>query len=303
MKLPSSFELHEIAPTPINLSLEEQIPSSETNVSPFLKKLLLYLLKIQKYSAYTFTGFLGLHLTSVVIVPGLFAPLSIAQDVFEMSRAVYQSVPNFENIAIIGSSMLHVISGIGIRLIRAKLRQNKTHKNPAVMEPIITDTERDDIGLGGITALIGLGYKKSWIATKFPTLTPLSFSGYCLLPLVGYHFFKFRYLPVSIDGDSSLINLEYISYYLTHSSLKNLGNRINYFMIVMLLWVMSYHSVSGLLKYNKKYSLTAKKCGYVIINSITVVGLLSLSRFRGLTVDSSGYFAKQFIKYLKASPI
>lgn len=302
MEIP--IELRHITPEPITLedlnvvASEKGVPDFDHHIrNPILRKLLYYLLKMQKYSAYTFSSFLGLHLTSVVIIPGLGVPIPLSQEVFEMSRAVYQSIPHFENLVIIGSSVCHVCSGIGIRIIRNRIKKNERHHSKLAYEPVIKNEERDDIGLGGITGLIGLGYRKSVISRLIPGLTPLLFSGYMLLPLIGYHFTKFRYIPQIIDGDSSLINLEYITYYLNKSPLEKAGNFINFMALMILVLMGSYHFVSGFLKLNHKYSLKYKKLGYGIIGTLSVLGCISLMRFKSLPLVP-GFLGKLFAKYV-----
>lgn len=298
------IELREITPEPITLedlnaiASEKGVPNFRPyKRNPILQKVLFYLLKVQKYSAYTFASFLGLHLTSVVVIPGLGVPMPVGQDVFEMSRAVYQSIPQFENIVILGSSICHVCSGIGIRFIRNYIKEQSNHHSKLVHEPVIKNDERDDIGLGGITGLIGLGYRKSIISRLVPGLTPLQFSGYLLLPFISYHFTKFRYIPQIIDGDSSLINLEYITYYLKVSPLERAGRAINYIGLMGLVLIGSYHFVSGFLKLNRKYSLNYKKMGYGVISGLSVLGFISLMRFNSLQL-ADGFIGKLFAKYV-----
>ncbi|CUM54747.1 uncharacterized protein AC631_01785 [Debaryomyces fabryi] len=298
------IELKEITPEPMTLedlnliAKEKGVPNYKPHKrNPILLKILFYLLKVQKYSAYTFSSFLGLHLTSVVIVPGLGVPMLLGQEIFEMSRAVYQSIPYFENLVIIGSSVCHIFSGIGIRIIRNYIKSGQNHHSKLVHEPVIKNDERDDIGLGGITGLIGLGYRKSMISRLIPGLSPLLFSGYLLLPLIGYHFTKFRHIPNVIDGDSSLINLEYITYYLNKSPLEKVGNAINYIALMGLVVVGSYHFVSGFLKLNHKYSLNYKKLGYSFIGGLSILGCISLVRFKSLPL-AEGFIGKLFTNYV-----
>lgn len=296
-------ELKKIAPVPIIIDSSTRNEPIPVNPGPssFLKKLLKYLFNIQRYSAYAFSSFLGIHVSSVIVSPGIGIPLNITQDVFEMGRAVY-TLPYFENIVIFGSAAVHIISGISIRLINNKLKRDRgvalSSKLP--YEPIIKNDDRDDIGLGGISGLLGLGYKKSWISTKFPQLTPLSFSGYCLIPLILYHFLKFRYLPILVDGDSSLITINYISYYLNYSLLSNVGKLFNCFALIALIWTTMYHWVSGTLKLTRKITIKYKKLGYAITSGISLLGLISLFRFKRASLEPYGFLGKQYIKYLSS---
>ncbi|KAG2736786.1 hypothetical protein G9P44_000876 [Scheffersomyces stipitis] len=309
--------LQQIRPEPIEDIAEEDIPSfspvvsiSGSGVLPLspsssLYSILRVLIKVQKYSAYTFTSFVGIHLTSVVVVP--LVPLvsaDIKQEVFEMARAVYMSIPQFENIVILGSSIIHVASGVAIRIIRSILRHNRErekvqHRKSHVTTELITDDTRDDIGLGGITNLLGLGYTKS-LVSQYLGMSPLSVAGYCLIPLISWHYAKFRYVPLSIDGDSSLVNLNYISYYLNISPQGTLGQFVNFWALASLLWVGTYHMVNGLMKLNHKFSKNWKRAGWTIVNSTAILGYVALVSYKRQSVETSGFIGRTFVKYLQS---
>ncbi|KAG7663364.1 uncharacterized protein J8A68_003112 [[Candida] subhashii] len=265
------------------------IPPPRNN-KPWLIPLLL---KIQKYSAYTFVSFLGIHLTSVIIVPILPIDPDIKQDVFSMAKAVFQSLPLYENFIIYGSSLLHVCSGIGLRLFRKNKRRRSSNDNDKLR---ISDDDQD-IGLGGISNIFGLGYKKSWISTTFG-ITPLQFSGYMIIPLVAYHFYKFRYVPWAYEGDSSLVNLDYISYVLNlkYPWLNTLG-------LMGLIWTISYHVVNGVMKLQHKFNKQWKKIGLGLINLIGSLGMISVYyfKFNHCEVEETGFLGKVFVKYIQSS--
>lgn len=285
-----------VKPIPIEL---EELP--EQNATKRIRKSLNGLYKVQKYSAYTFGVFLGIHVTSVIIIPSiseLLIPSSVKQEIFEISRAVYHAIPFFEKIVILGASFTHIFSGIAIRYLRGRLNKYRT-KN--FQNNSVINEKSDYIGLGGITALLGLGYRKSLILKIFPTLSPLSFSGYVLIPLICYHFLKFRYFPILVDGDSSLINLDYISYYLNHSK-TNYAKLFNLLALFSLVWTMSYHSVSGWLKFNGKYSWDWKRAGYMVITSISALSVVSVLQFKNnyINLDKAGFIGRSFLKYLSS---
>ncbi|KAK6454220.1 uncharacterized protein RJT20DRAFT_136585 [Scheffersomyces xylosifermentans] len=302
-------ELKEIRPVPLeDIVLEESgelpgsVSSSHQSNSPWLKSTLHGLIRVQKYSAYGFATFVGIHLTSVVIVPVIpLLPSETKQEIFEMARAVYLSIPQVENILILGSSLLHVASGIGIRIIRSILynqRHSKEHRKNK-QEFIITDDYRDDIGLGGITNMLGLGYRKSWVS-KYLGLSPLTVAGYCLVPLLLVHYLKFRYIPCSVEGDSSLINLDYISYYLKVSPQGKIGDFINFWGLASMVWIGTYHMVNGWLKLTHRYSKNWKRIGWGVVNSMGILGFISLALYKRLPLEPSGFMGKSFVKYLNA---
>lgn len=319
----SPNSLKQIQPEPITLEdLEKSISNSNPNsISltpsdsglpygskhqyPTLRKIVHYLEKTQKYTGYLFTTFVGLHILSVIIAPGLGVPLSASQDLFELGRAIYQQIPGMEFILVTGCSIAHIASGVGKRLIQSYIRNQR--RGGAVLKlklgnndmPIFDDLERDDIGFGGITGLIGLGYRKSWISRLTPNLTPLTFSGYVLIPVLAYHFIKFRWSPVQVDGDSSLISLQYISHILHFDEVfPKYQKLLNFAGIVFLVWVGLYHMIGGLWKIRRRYSARDKKLGYIIINGLTLLSVISLLRFRRMSLDT-GFLAKLFTKYIK----
>lgn len=328
-------QLSPVKPVPLE-SLDTQQESSPQPKPSFRKTLISILYKIQKYSAYTFLGFLGLHSTTVILLPGLQLPLEICQDSFEMARLVYLG-QYFESM-ILGSLVLHVVSGVSIRYLRRAItnrngsinhhhnhhyHHNHQH-NHKLPDDTVDQSSDDDYnlstsisqqnanhlvnnqyiddshGLGGITSLIGLGSKKS-IISNWTGLTPLSFSGYCLIPLIMYHVFKFRWVPAIVDDDNLLVNLQYINVVLNQSLIK-WGNKINFVVLLGLIWTSGYHFTSGILKFNGKFLDYYKKLGYGILTGISVLGFMSLTRFKYFKFDN-GYMMNKFMNYITYSRI
>lgn len=261
------------------------------------------LYKIQKYSAYSFISFLGIHMTSVIVVPILPIDQGIKDEIFSMGKAIYQSIPLYESICIFGSVSIHFLSGIGIRLYKKLIsKKNNNHKgntkktNERRFELKKLADDDDDIGFGGLSNLFGLGYRKSF-TVKYFGLTPLQFSGYLLIPFILYHGYKFRYIPWEIEGDSSLINLEYISYVL------NLKHPLwNTFALGSLIWIMTYHATNGLLKLQGKFSQNWKKFGLAIVNGMGILGMIAIYLYKTNKdiIDINGFLGKSFSKYLNA---
>lgn len=289
-------DLRQIIPTP----LEEIYPEDEPQFTPptrkksWVHKASSILLNIQKYLAYGFLGFYGLHLASTVIVPGLGLSQQTCQDVFEMARNVYMG-PLMEPTMVYATGVLHVAAGVALRVGRSLARRDKRVRKET--DIIIKEENRDDIGLGGIGTIFGLGFKKLWISSQFPSFTPLTFSGYIMTGALAYHFAKMKLGPVAIDGDSSLITLSYVTHYLHQSPYGSLGCYFNYAMLVLLLWVSFYHTVSGLFKYRRQFSLRAKKIAYGIIAFMTALSVVSITRMRHWSLEV-GFLGKQFAKYL-----
>lgn len=284
MSRSSISQLQHIVPEPIELP-----PAKET--PPKRPRWLTRILKnIQKYLAYSFLGFFGLHIASTVFAPGLGVRTPACNDLFEMCRSVYL-VPLVEYTGVYAAAALHVASGVTLRLLRRPRRATKER------DIIITDGHRDDIGLGGIGTVLGLGFKKSWVLTHFPAFTPLTLSGYVMAAALGFHVFKMRLAPLRVDGDSLLVTLRYVTHYLHQSYYGPAGAAANYAMLALLLWVSFYHVVSGLFKYRRQVSLRAKKIAYGIIATCTGVSFLAMTRFRLWDLET-GFMGRQFAKYL-----
>ncbi|KAI5959811.1 uncharacterized protein KGF55_005043 [Candida pseudojiufengensis] len=309
-------DLHRVQPSPIyvlddgesNSNNDSSKKSINKPKKPTSKWLIPILYRVQKYSAYSFLSFLGIHLTSVIVVPILPINPEIKNEVFSITKAIYHDIPFFESFVIIGSSLTHILSGIALRIIKNYKKnqiKEKQQRHKLNSENIIKinnsniklEDNDDEIGLGGISSIFGLGYRKSFI-TKYFNLTPLQFSGYLSIPFLIYHFYKFRYIPLSIEGDSSLINLDYVNYVL---NLKfPLFNEI---CLGTLVWVVSYHVTNGILKLNSLYSSTWKKIGLGVVNTIGIMGMISIWFFKNdkqFLFNGNDFVGKAFKKYLNS---
>ncbi|KAI5967600.1 hypothetical protein KGF57_000328 [Candida theae] len=318
-------ELHRVTPEPVfTLKNEELISSNETsqqssrrshhhhhhhnsdddlNKQTISRYVIPVLHRIQKYSAYSFMAFVGVHVTSVVVVPIIPVDKELKQQVFSLAKAVYQDIPFFETIAILGASVIHIGAGFALRLVRGykkhqlykKLElKSQKHRMSNNNDSFNIRDDDDDIGFGGLSSIFGLGYRKSFIS-KLLGITPLQFSGYLLIPFVAYHYYKFRYVPMSIEGDSSLINLDYVSYVL---NLKH--PRFQAFALTSLVWVMSYHVTNGIMKLNSWYSKKSKRIGLTIVNLLGGCGMIAVYLFKREEIDSGDFLGKIFTKYINS---
>lgn len=137
---------------------------------------------IQKYSSLAFAGFLGLHLTSVVLIPAF--SYSLGNKALLFTNAIYQTKLT-EPILITGSLTLHVLSGMALRGYRFfKSKQ----------------------------------FYERWVS-PLSKPSPVSIAGYLAIPLVASHFYMTRWLPSHVLGDSSLISLDYIANALSQHTL------------------------------------------------------------------------------------
>lgn len=287
--------LQQVAPLPMNELVPEESADAPKKQPKLVKSIISFLLKAQKYSAYGFLAFFGLHASSVVVAPALGISSTGIQDYFEMTRAVYLS-PLFEYPVVHGCALAHVFSGVSIRILRL-LSSQRTKRATAERDIVIQDVQREDIGLGGIGSIFGFGFKKSWISSTIPSLTPLTFSGYVLSVGLLYHMWKMKWRPIIVDGDSSLVTLNFITHYLSPEINGKGWAAFNLAMLGLLLWVSFYHMVSGLFKYRRQVSSRAKKIAYGIITAFTTMSFISIGRFMLWPLDVS-FIGKQFNKYL-----
>ncbi|EDU51423.1 DUF1691 domain containing protein [Pyrenophora tritici-repentis] len=142
-----------------------------------------WLLRIQKYSSYTFTAFAALHITNVSIIP--FATRSVPESnrYLLLTRPYYQST--LTEPLLVGLPLLaHVTSGIALRLWRRRQALKRYGAE--------TRTDKRTI--------------------PWPVLSGTSALGYALVPFAGFHIWTTRILPLYAHGDSSLISLSYISH-------------------------------------------------------------------------------------------
>jgi hypothetical protein len=140
-------------------------------------------LRIQKYSSYTFTAFAALHIANVSIIPLATRSVIESNRYLLLTRPYYQSA--LTEPLLVGLPLVaHVTSGIALRLWR---RRQALQRYGAE-----TRTDKRTI--------------------PWPVLSGTSALGYALVPLASFHVWTTRILPLYAHGDSSLINLNYISH-------------------------------------------------------------------------------------------
>ncbi|OWB74167.1 hypothetical protein B5S31_g3948 [[Candida] boidinii] len=276
-----STELTAVPPEPLS---EEAIKNlgipAYPDSQPFTTKVINILAKIQQGSAYLFTGFVSLHLASVVITPAL-TDIDTAENVLTAAREVYQS-PNTEWILVWDSMFAHVISGFVIRMIRNyNTRKNygsKKSKKIARDTPTTTDEEKiekdQNRGLGGLFSVLGFSSKKSYLAEK-TGLSPLALSGYILFPMVLLHAFSIRILPLIVQGDSSNIDFGFISHLFTVKAYVPP-------VWTVLVGLATYHISSGTARYLRAFSIRARRICYGVIFTSVVLTIMSLYKIKKL---------------------
>ncbi|KAH3917545.1 hypothetical protein HBI56_109260 [Parastagonospora nodorum] len=142
-----------------------------------------WLTRTQRYSSYAFTVFTSFHIANVSLIPLLTRSVSESNRYLLLTRPYYQSFltePLLVGIPLVA----HVTSGIALRLYR--------RRQALLRYGAETKTDRRTI--------------------PWPALSGTSALGYALVPLASFHVWTTRLLPLYAHGDSSLINLSYISH-------------------------------------------------------------------------------------------
>lgn len=251
--------------------------------------------KTQRYSAYTFSAFALVHMLATTITPA-FLP-GLANDILQMGRTVYHA-PGMEYILVFGLATLHVLSGVAMRVLRNLwLNPNQHPASSHSTLLLIVDEpkpgrDRDAVGLGGITLLLGLGYRRL-ITSRYLGLLPLQFSGYVLVAFLSYHAWAQRLVPLRVDGDLSLVDLLFAGHAVARKGFEV------HFALSLLAMTLLYHFISGALRYQGIFSKRARRWAYMAIVGITITTAVGLYRLRGV---APGFLATTFDTYLAQKP-
>lgn len=140
-------------------------------------------LRIQKYSSYTFTAFTALHIANVSIIPLATRSVIESNRYLLLTRPYYQSAIT-EPLLVAVPLVAHIVSGVALRFYRRR----------QALQRYGAETRNDRRTI------------------PWPQLSGTSALGYALVPLAGFHVWTTRILPLYAHGDSSLINLSYISH-------------------------------------------------------------------------------------------
>ncbi|ANZ78042.1 BA75_05053T0 [Komagataella pastoris] len=294
MSFPGKVELSPVQPLPLDIGIPVTPNEKELRERRRFSKLIPFLYTVQKWSILPFGCFALLHIPAVVVMPSI--SVNLAKQLFTMGRCVYQA-PGLESLMVWGSLGVHILSGVTLRLL--KIYRNYSyygmmHKRTRRRKSLFAKDNADDLdpsyGMGGITSLLGLGFKGSYIS-KILGISPLSFTGYLLLPVLAAHIYDMRLLPASIDGDSNLIDVEYITQALVqHKWTTSLG-------LLALVGLASYHTIGGMMRYLKLYSLRSRQWSYALVIGMFTVAGFSIRAISQLPL-MQGYVGKRYSVYL-----
>lgn len=239
--------LGEVPPEPVSGTPPSDDPES-TKPSPKARtwnKVIRGLKAAQKYSAIGFTAFAGLHLTSTIVLPALVS-VDAGNSAFMAARTLYQSSLG-EPLWVFGSLLVHIASGLILHARRVYIAKTRHGR---------------------------------WIFGLTPTIT----SGLILSVFATAHIYATRLAPMMALGDSSLINLDFITW-----ALKDNVWVTGTSMILMSVFYFD-HALRGI---DYWYRLGIKYYRNAIVGVMVGLTALSLARIRAAP-DITGWIASQY---------
>jgi hypothetical protein len=141
-------------------------------------------LRAHKYSSYVFSAFLTAHITNTSLIPLYTRSVQGSSKYLLLTRPYYQSWPLAEPLIVISPLLVHLVSGIALRIYRRQV----------LLKQLGAETRGD----------------RRTIA--WPKLSGTSVLGYFAVPLVLGHTAINRMLPLWVDGGSSSIGLDFVSH-------------------------------------------------------------------------------------------
>lgn len=237
---------------------------------------------MQKYSSYAFTVFASFHIANTSIIPLITRSVPESNRYLLLTRPYYQSALT-EPLLVAIPLITHVGSGIALRLYR---RRQALRRYGAE-----THTDRKTI--------------------PWPALSGTSLLGYASVVVVGSHMWTTRILPMYMHGDSSLINLSYVSH--SFALFPYLG----FAGITALVGISTWHIVWGAAKWqgfapsqvketDSRRHLIKKRRWYSINGISALVAGLWLAG--GLAIvgrggKTGGWVGKEFDELYKSLPV
>ncbi|KAL2023004.1 hypothetical protein VTK56DRAFT_4219 [Thermocarpiscus australiensis] len=154
-----------------------------------------YLLRIQRYSSYTFTFFASLHLATTSIIPLVARSVPASESYLLLAREIYQT-PLSEPLLVGLPIAAHVGAGVALRLVRRAHNLRRYYgsddgKIPAPPRP-----------------------SPSCVSTYrgWPPFSYIAASGYVFAAALAAHVFVNRGLPLLVEGDSANVGLAYVAH-------------------------------------------------------------------------------------------
>ncbi|CAG8445765.1 14595_t:CDS:1 [Ambispora leptoticha] len=254
-----------------------------------LPKAYSHLTITQAGSAIVFSTFLVTHLSATALAN--FGGIELANRTMLLGRVYYQN-HLLEPIVVFGALGLHIASGVAKRVIRLYWKYRRLDKRELTgdvhetVERIVTDEKNEEgqVVRQKITTKTTKTITTSFITKASAFLLPFhSLVGYLLIPAVINHVGIHRILPKRYFGDSSLINMTYVTLALRR------WPKSSYLAYATLVGLAVYHVAGG------------APAALKIIKGVTVQK--GKNEKQSATVPESSENSKKLIKYLRNGAI
>ena len=242
-----------------------------------LPSILNVLQKINRYSSYAFSAFLGVHVVNTMVAPlwPSSDPLGTINDTFMVARELYLRRPFIEPLFIFGSAAAHVLTGIAMRVIR-RVEERKYYGESLAHQYRRLRAENKGVAPAEL---------------HHHALSNVSMAGYMLIPLFGLHVYSTRILTHKLGsgGDTSI---QYITQLLQKHKILGFG------LYGSLVGIASFHIIGGWYKW--MYAYHRKRVSRWIITGIaflawfaSLIRIFKLDRATGSLAQEYDYLYRQ----------
>lgn len=250
------------------------------------RSVVLALRNVQKYSTVPMVLYFPLHAMNTMIVPAI-SSKSAPDEVLMMVREL---MPSFTTKLLVSSFILHVGSGIILRIwqkwtqsaLRIKKRHSRHHRKEKQLK--VTDAaERDSQRLIGLTGGLSgyfVGFNKRF------NISPQVLSGYILAPVLAYHVAIMKIIP-----DSSKFYID-IDFNFVKWILQNDDWRIKWLAglipLSLLIYSGTYHIIAGICQYLQVRDLPTRRKWSNFIFTLSLSGLVAVYKLSKWTPSLGG---------------
>ena len=269
----------------IDLDLEKESKDENSNLLAIAKK---YLRWIQKWSLFLLASYLPLHGINTLIIPSI-EPSSAPNDVLMMIRELTSGLGS--KIIWTGIAM-HVLSGLGIRVLKMYTRKPPKHRKKNDLSPSGTESiAPSKIGLVGGLSGYFIGVKRQL------NYNPQVLTGWLLTPLLIFHGILMKILPQSSKVD---IDFDFVKWLLNKERGSFVRWGLGYGPLIALIGLGTYHIFSGTVQYLHIRNLKTRKriLNFMII--LACSGIVGLNRLGSQLVIGMDRYYQPIIKKLLA---
>ncbi|KAL2136549.1 hypothetical protein VTI74DRAFT_3094 [Chaetomium olivicolor] len=182
------------APSDSTASLKSLSTTSSIGLSGSGHGPIYYLMRIQRYSSYTFSLFGALHLATTSLIPLAARSVAASESYLLLAREIYQT-PLSEPLLVGLPILAHVGSGIALRLLRRSHNLRRYYGEGH--RPAVANRQ---------------GRRSGSSYSGWPAFSLISASGYVFAGVLAAHVFMNRGLPLLVEGDSANIGLAYVAH-------------------------------------------------------------------------------------------